>query len=190
MLLRITRYGEPVLRRKAVPVRSFDDKLKRLADDMHETMLEAQGIGLAAPQVDQSLRLFVVDLQLRPKEIDFHWTLDGKQPPLDLVLPLVVVNPTLSKDTAYQSPYSEGCLSIPDVIGDVIRPDGVRMDYQDLNGNRHILIANGILGRCIQHEADHLDGVLIVDYFSPQDRKSAEGKLKRLKRESRDYLKK
>ncbi len=190
MLLRITRYGEPVLRKKAEPVRSFDEKLKRLADAMHDTMLDAQGIGLAAPQVDVSLRLFIVDLQLRPKEVDFHWQLDGKQPPLDLILPLAAVNPTVRPDTSYQSPYSEGCLSIPGVSGDVMRPDGVQMDYQDLDGNQHTLIANGILARCIQHEMDHLNGILIVDHFSPQDRKNAEAKLKRLKRESRDFLKK
>lgn len=188
MLLRITQYGEPVLRQKAAPVEAFDDGLRQLAEDMHETMLDAQGIGLAAPQVDLPLRLFIVDLQVREREIDFSWELDGKKPPLDLVFPLVAVNPVVTKDAMAGSPYTEGCLSIPGVSGDVIRPDGVRMEYQDVDGNPHSLTASGLFARCIQHEADHLDGVLIVDHFSPQTRKSVEAKLKRLKRESRDFL--
>lgn len=188
MLLRITRYGEPVLRQIADPVEAFDSGLRQLAKDMHETMLEAEGIGLAAPQVNLPLRLFIVDLQVREREIDFTWDLDGKQPPLDLIFPLVAVNPVVTKDATPGSPYTEGCLSIPGISGDVVRPEGVRMEYQDVDGNPHVLTANGLLARCIQHEADHLDGVLIIDHFSPQDRKGAESKLKRLKRESRDFL--
>lgn len=185
MILRITQYGEPVLRKKAATVEVFDDRLRKLAADMHETMLDASGIGLAAPQVDVSLRLFVIDLQVSEREIDFSWELDGKKLPISLIFPLVAVNPVVTMDPVPPTPYTEGCLSIPGVTGSVTRPDQVRMEYQDLNGNPHRLTASGLFARCIQHEADHLDGKLIVDYFSPQERKTAEVELKRLKRESR-----
>lgn len=188
MILRITQFGEPVLKKAGQPVTVFDDKLKDLAADMLETMYDAEGIGLAAQQIGKPIQLFVMDLCLREREVDFFYELDGKTPPLSLIMPLTMVNPSVVA-SGDELPYEEGCLSFPGVRGNVIRPTVVRVDYQDLDGNAHTLECDGIFARVILHENDHLQGVLFTERMHPSILRPLESKIKKLKRQSRDFLK-
>jgi peptide deformylase len=190
MILRVTQYGEPILRKVGKPITKFDDSLAELADDMVDTMYDEEGIGLAAQQVDRALQLCVIDV--RPPEgaeVSFTYSLDGKQPPLDLIMPMALANPKVTIIDATEDVYEEGCLSFPGGNGKVDRPIGVRCEFQDTEGNPHVVEADGLLGRCILHEVDHLNGVLFIDLMQKRDLKKNEAKIKKLKRESRDFLK-
>jgi peptide deformylase len=190
MVLRVTQYGEPILRKVGKPITEFDESLAELADDMVDTMYDEEGIGLAAQQVDRALQLCVIDL--RPPEgaeAPFRYSLDGKQPPLELIMPMALANPKVTITDAAEDAYEEGCLSFPGVNGKVDRPIGVRCEFQDTEGNPHVLEADGLLGRCILHEVDHLNGKLFIDRMDKRDLKKNEAKIKKLKRASRDFLK-
>jgi peptide deformylase len=190
MILRVTQYGEPILRKLGKKITAFDESLAELANDMVDTMYDEEGIGLAAQQVDQALQLCVVDV--RPPEgaeVPFDYSFDGKRPPLDLIMPIAIVNPKITITDATEDVYEEGCLSFPGVNGRVDRPVGVRCEFQDTEGNPHVLEANGLLGRCILHEVDHLQGKLFIDIMYKRDLKKNETKIKKIKRASRDFLK-
>ena len=190
MILRVTQYGEPILRKVGKPITDFDESLAELANDMVDTMYDEEGIGLAAQQVDRALQLCVIDV--RPPEgaeVPFNYSFDGKQPPLDLIMPMAIINPKVTITDATEDVYEEGCLSFPGVNGKVDRPIGVRCEFQDTEGNPHVLEADGLLGRCILHEVDHLNGRLFIDIMQKRDLKKNEAKIKKLKRESRDFLK-
>ena len=190
MILRVTQYGEPILRKVGKPITDFDESLAELANDMVDTMYDEEGIGLAAQQVDRALQLCVIDV--RPPEgaeVPFNYSFDGKQPPLDLIMPMAIINPKVTITDATEDVYEEGCLSFPGVNGKVDRPIGVRCEFQDTEGNPHVLEADGLLGRCILHEVDHLNGRLFIDLMQKRDLKKNEAKIKKLKRESRDFLK-
>ena len=190
MILRITQYGEPILRKVGEPITEFDQALAELAKDMVDTMYDEEGIGLAAQQVDRALQICVIDV--RPPEgveVPFNYNYDGKQPPLDLIMPMAIVNPKVTIIDNTEDVYEEGCLSFPGVNGKVDRPIGVRCEFQDTEGNSHVIEADGLLGRCILHEVDHLNGKLFIDLMQKRDLKKNETKIKKLKRESRDFLK-
>jgi len=190
MILRVTKYGEPILRKVGKAVTEFDEDLAQLANDMVDTMYDEEGIGLAAQQVGQALQLCVLDV--RPPEgaeIPYRYSFDGKQPPLDLIMPMAVINPKVTIVDATQDVYEEGCLSFPGVNGKVTRPQGVRCEFHDTEGNPHVLEANGLLARCILHEVDHLNGKLFIDLMDKRDLKKMESRIKRIKRDSRDFLK-
>lgn len=190
MILRITQYGEPILRKVGEPITEFDEALAELAKDMVDTMYEEEGIGLAAQQVDRALQICVIDV--RPPEgveVPFTYNYDGKQPPLDLIMPMAIVNPKVTIINQTEDVYEEGCLSFPGVNGKVDRPIGIRCEFQDTEGNSHVIEADGLLGRCILHEVDHLNGKLFIDLMQKRDLKKNETKIKKLKRESRDFLK-
>ena len=190
MALRITQYGEPILRKVGKPITQFDDSLAELANDMIEAMYDANGIGLAAQQVGLALQFFVIDV--RPPEgeqASFDYRLDGKRPPLDLIMPMALANPKVSILDPHVETYEEGCLSFPEVRGKVDRPMGVRCKYQDVDGNPHVIEANGILGRCILHENDHLNGELFIDKMDKRDLQQMNSRIKKIKRNSRDFLK-
>ena len=190
MILRVTQYGEPILRKVGEPVSNFDESLAELANDMVDTMYDEEGIGLAAQQVDRALQLCVLDV--RPPEgveVPFQYSFDGKQPPLDLIMPMAIANPKVTIIDETEDVYEEGCLSFPGVNGKVDRPIGVRCEFQDTEGNPHVLEADGLLGRCILHEVDHLNGKLFIDLMHKRDLKKNEAKIKKLKRGSRDFLK-
>lgn len=188
MIHRITLYGEPILRQTTVPITTFDDALTRLALDMIETMRAADGIGLAAPQINLNQAICVVDVAplAQPGARAF---LDGRLVPIDLLMPLVLVNPRILNQGPERGPYREGCLSIPDVHLDVIRPLEITVSYQDLAGVSHQLETDGIFARCLQHEIDHLNGVLFVDRIPPTLLAGVRTRLKKLQRASRDFLK-
>lgn len=190
MLLRVTQYGEPILRKKGKPVTDFDESLAELANDMVDTMYNEEGIGLAAQQVDRALQFCVIDV--RPPEgveVPFNYSFDGKQPPLDLIMPMALANPKITITDPTEDIYEEGCLSFPGVNGKVDRPIGVRCEFQDTEGNPHVIEADGLLGRCILHEVDHLNGKLFIDRMDKRDLRKNETKIKKLKRVSRDFLK-
>ena len=190
MQLRVTKYGEPVLKAKAEEVSVFDDKLEVFAKNMYETMLAENGLGLAASQVDVSKRIFVIDMRRRADEkAEVNFTFDGKQVPLDLIMPLVAVNPVVENAGEYVECAEEGCLSFPGIYGEVERFYKVKLTYYDLKGIKHEIVCDGLFARCIQHENDHLNGISFVDRLSTKDALKVATKLKKLKRQTRDFLK-
>ncbi|MEY4940923.1 MAG: peptide deformylase [Verrucomicrobiota bacterium] len=188
MSLRIVHFNEPVLRRKGVKIATFDSALRHLAAEMIETMHEAAGIGLAAQQIGHALQLCVVDL--RDADATFEWQLDGGRPPLDLFMPLIMVNPnvTITKGSP-ETVYEEGCLSFPNIRGDITRPDEISVKFQDESGVPHNLSCNGLFARCIQHEADHLNGVLFIDRMEKPVRVEIDEAVKALAKQTRAALK-
>ncbi|MBB4275253.1 peptide deformylase [Rhizobium mongolense] len=141
---------DPILRQVSKPIERVDADLKRLADDMLETMYDAPGIGLAAIQVGVPRRILVIDVSREGEE---------KQPQ-------VFINPKIVKSSDERSVYEEGCLSIPDYYAEVERPATVSVEYLDRDGKEQTVEADGLLATCLQHEIDHLNGVLFIDYIS------------------------
>ena len=187
MPLPIVHYNLPVLRKKGAKITVFDAVLRKLADAMIATMHDAQGIGLAAQQVGQAIQLCVVDL--RAAKLDFTWELDGARPPLDLLMPLAIVNPALTFLPSPETSYEEGCLSFPEIRGDIDRPDLILLKFQDIYGTPHELTCDGLFSRCIQHEVDHLNGVLFIDRMLKKVRAPLETSIKKLAKETRDAAK-
>ncbi len=184
MALPIVHYNEPILHQKGVKVTAFDAALRKFAAEMIEAMHAAEGIGLAAQQVGRAVMVCVIDL--RPARADFTWTLDGAQPPLDLFMPMVLVNPVVSVVPGTDDyVYEEGCLSFPHIRGDVVRPDAVTVKYRDEHGVPHELTCDGLLGRCVQHEVDHLHGVLFIERMEKDVREGINDAVKALAKETR-----
>ncbi len=159
MVLPIYVYGHEALREETEPVEETTEDLQSLIDDMIETMHNAAGIGLAAPQVGRSERLFVVDLTPMADEMA---KAEEPLPPQ----PMVCINPTLVEESDTTVDMEEGCLSIPEVREAVTRPERIRMRYRDRNFEEQEIEAGHMLARVLQHERDHLDGVLFTDYLS------------------------
>ena len=160
--LKILIFPDPRLRKVAKKVTKFDKSLENLANDMLETMYIANGIGLAATQVDRHIRLIVMDLSEERDD------------------PRVFINPTfkiLKNHKLFE--FEEGCLSIPGFNETIARPDKIELTWQDIKGNQHIDKPEGLLTVCIQHEIDHLDGKLFVDYVSKTKRQLIRKKLKK-----------
>jgi len=183
MPLRIVHYNDPILRQKGRNVTVFDAELVRLAAEMVETMHQAEGIGLAAQQVGFPLQLCVLDLV--PAKRGFTWLLDGAATPLELIMPMALVNPTVTVHPSERLPYEEGCLSFPAIRGDILRPDRIVATFQDLNGVAHTLICDGLFARCIQHEVDHLNGVLFIDRMEKKVREALDPEIKDLAQQTR-----
>ncbi|SBW12259.1 peptide deformylase [uncultured Alphaproteobacteria bacterium] len=154
---------DPRLKTRAKPVETIDDDLRRLIDDMLETMYDAPGIGLAAPQVGVLKRLLVLDVA-------------GKDDP---PAPMAFVNPEIVWESEEMNVYEEGCLSIPSHYAEVERPARVKVRFLDRDGNRREIEADGLLATCVQHEIDHLDGKLFIDYLSSLKRNMILRKLKK-----------
>ncbi|MGI9436218.1 MAG: peptide deformylase [Geminicoccaceae bacterium] len=156
---------DPRLTSRCQPVTSIDDDLGLLLDDMLETMYDAPGIGLAAPQVGVLKRFFVVDV--------------GEEDARD---PQFFINPEITERSGSKAVYEEGCLSLPKQFGDVERSEQVSLRYQDRTGECQDLCADGMLARCIQHEMDHLDGILFVDHLSALKRRMILRRMAKAKR--------
>jgi peptide deformylase len=185
MLLQIVHYSNPVLRKKGAKIAVFDAALARLAEDMIATMHQAEGIGLAAQQVGHAIQLCVVDV--RASDLDYTWELDGAKPPRDIFMPFAVVNPQITPLPGTRSVLlEEGCLSFPGIRGDVARPDAITVVYQDQFGTPHTLKATGMLSRCIQHEADHLNGTLFIDRMEKKARQKIEVAVRELAKQTRE----
>ncbi len=184
-VLRIRLYGDPILREKAAAITQFDTELKKFAQSLIETLHAEPAFGVAAPQVGQALRIFGVEMLFDDHHYSFSYSYDGKTPPLELLFPLIVINPIFLERSETKSTLSESCLSIPSVPIPVTRPERVKMQFQDLEGNFHTLEADGILARCLQHEYDHLEGVLITDHATPSLFQRLRAKLIRIKRDQK-----
>jgi peptide deformylase len=188
MVLPIVHYNSPILRKKGVKVAVFDAALAKLAADMVDTMHQAEGIGLAAQQIGQAIQLCVLDL--RETQSEFDWEYDGIRPPLELFMPLVVVNPEVTSVPEPATSYEEGCLSFPGIRGDVVRPDEITVKFQDSTGVPHTLHCNGLLARCVQHEYDHLQGILFIERMAKDVLTAIDPELKALKKQTREAAKK
>ena len=164
-LLSILEFPDPRLRTKAKPVERVDPALARLVDDMFETMYAAPGIGLAATQVDRHVRLVVMDVSEEKNE------------------PRVFINPEIVERSGVQV-YQEGCLSVPGIFADVERADRIRLRARDRDFVEFELEADGLLAVCIQHELDHLEGKVFVDYLSPFKREQVRRKLEKARRDA------
>lgn len=169
-VLPIVTYNDAVLREKSMEIKSFDNELTQLIDDMFETMYEAHGVGLAAPQIGKSIRLFVIDADTMIEDDD---------PDVDKlrVGPTAFINPQIVKMSDVKVPLDEGCLSLPDLRESVVRPESLVIKYKDRNFNDCELEASGWLARVIQHEYDHLEGVLFFDHLGSFRRRLLKGKL-------------
>ncbi len=150
MLRKILIEPDPILRKKCEPLEKVDDNIKKLMKDMLATMYEAPGIGLAAIQIGILKRLVVIDVSKDKEKKN----------------PLFLINPIILKKSKETSIYEEGCLSLPGQFAEIERPAECLLSYIDLNGKKKELKANGLLATCIQHEVDHLDGILFIDYLS------------------------
>jgi peptide deformylase len=179
--LRIVRYPAEVLRQKAEPISALTDEVREVAERMVDLMYEAEGIGLAAPQVGLNWRLFVIDI---PESEDADPPAED-DPPSATAGPLVYINPTLAGFSRDLVAYEEGCLSIPRVTGEVRRPSLCSVTATDLDGNTFTHEAQGLLARCLQHEFDHLEGVLMIDKFDLTTRRKAKASLQSLEQSAR-----
>ena len=178
MILPIVQFGDPILRKRCREVGVVDAELEKLVEDMIETMHEAQGVGLAAPQVAIDLRLAVVDVSHDPDCISYL-RVNGEETALEALMPLVFLNPELELGDEREKD-AEGCLSIRDVRADVNRPAALKGRFPQLDGSVLEIETDGLLARAIQHETDHLNGVLFIDRVSPAAKISLKRKLKRL----------
>jgi len=159
----------PTLKAKAKPVKEVTDGLRTLLDDMLETMYDAPGIGLAANQIGSLERVLVMDCGSRDEE--------------ETPRPMKIINPEITGVSEELSSYEEGCLSIPEQYAEVERPAVVRVKYLDENGKQHERLFDGLEATCVQHEIDHLDGILFVDHLSNLKRNMLMKKLKKLIKE-------
>ena len=185
MVLPIVQYGQPVLRQKGRRVVKVDEAIRTLSANMIETMYHAHGLGLAAQQVGETWRLTVIDVRALEKERPSTLTLGGEAQDLEKWMPLTLLNPEVTL-LADREVASEGCLSFPDINGDVLRATQVRVTADLLDGRHVEFEAGGMLARAIQHEVDHLNGVLFIDRMNSATRASLKGRLKRLKREQEE----
>lgn len=178
MILEITQYGNPILRKKCRKIAEVTDELKQLGDDLIETMVSAQGVGLAAPQVDRDIQMAVVDVSHDPECITYL-RVDGEVAKMEELMPLVFINPILEFGSIKES-ATEGCLSIDGINAEVRRPSEVKATLQTLDGSIIVVETDGLLSRAIQHEVDHLNGILFVDRLSTASKVSIRRKLKQL----------
>ncbi len=173
-ILPIIETPDPQLRAISAPVTVFDGALKQLIADMYETMYDAPGIGLAAIQVGVAQRILVIDLQ----------DPDPDDPDAKRVVraPRTFINPVFSDESEEHSVYSEGCLSVPEQYADVTRPAEITVDWQDVDGKAHRERMTGLMATCIQHEHDHLEGILFIDHLSRMKRDMVLKKLIKLRK--------
>jgi len=165
-ILPILTAPDPLLKKKAAPVEQVDDSIRTLLNDMLETMYDAPGIGLAAPQVGVLKRVIVVDVAEEGKDAQ----------------PLKMVNPIVTWASEEHRSYEEGCLSVPQNYSEVDRPNAIKVSYLDENGTEQTLEADDLLATCIQHEIDHLEGTLFIDHISRLKRSMIMKKLTKLKK--------
>jgi len=183
VILQILEYGDPILRAQGKPIENIDDRIRELAANMIETMHAANGVGLAAQQIGETLQLTVLDVSLvedRPSTLK----LDGKDVDPKAAMPLVLINPEIELRGANEVGV-EGCLSFPEITGDIDRAKSVIVRAQTLEGRTIEIEASGFLARAIQHEADHLNGILFIDRMNSAAKAALSSRLKRLQKETR-----
>lgn len=181
----IIEIPDPILKQVSKPVESFDDQLKMLVADMFETMYAAPGIGLAAIQIGVPLRVLVIDLQepdpdAEPEQCDDHGCGHDHRPVKHN--PRIFINPEIFDPSEELSVYNEGCLSVPEIYAEVERPARIHARWRDLDGKVHEEEMEGMMATCLQHEIDHLEGILFVDRLSRLKRQMALKKLEKLRK--------
>ena len=174
MTLPIVAYGNPVLRKIATDITPDYTDLKKLLDDMWETMYSSKGVGLAAPQVNRDIRLFIVDSkQIFENQEEDEKGIYSDEPGVRKVF----INARIVQLSGDEWAYNEGCLSIPKIREDVYRPENVLIEYYDSSFTKHVETFTGLTARIIQHEYDHIEGKLFIDYLKPLKKKLLQGKL-------------
>ncbi len=182
--MEIITLPNPILKKKSDPIDRVDNKIKKLMDEMLNTMYLAPGIGLAAPQVGINKRVIVMDTSPRPglKRYQEEKIEEKKEIKPN---PIQMVNPTLIWVSEKKEKDEEGCLSIPGFMGEVIRPYSCKVKYLDRNGESKKLLAKGLLARCIQHEIDHINGILFIDHLSKTKKDVILRKIKKQQKEKK-----
>ena len=186
MKLLIRKYGDPALRAKGKPVAEVDGRIRELAENMLETMRAANGIGLAAQQVGEALQLTVLDISaVEDRPSTMAW--NGREVNPKDHMPLIILNPRIETGPEKEV-ASEGCLSFPEISADIERAGWTKIEAQTLDGERVEIEATGLLARALQHEIDHLNGILFIDRMSSAAKAGLSSKLKRLQKETQRGL--
>jgi peptide deformylase len=188
MVLPVVKYGHPALRAKGARIQEITPQIRALVADMIDTMRDARGVGLAAQQVGQALQLTVLDVrgvEDRPSTLYFN----GEEADITKWMPMALVNPEF---TPLNDPVAgpEGCLSFPEIYSDISRPESIELHATDLEGKPVVFRAGGLLGRAIQHEIDHLNGILFIDRMTRQAKEELRDELEALQSETKAELKK
>jgi len=186
MILPVVKYGNPILRQKGARIETVTPEIKQIIADMFETMYATKGIGLAAQQVGKALQLTVLDLrgvEDRPSTLE----LDGKPAELEKFMPLVLINPEI-KPLNDPVPGPEGCLSFPELYGDVVRPESVAVKALNEKGKPIEFRCGGLLARAVQHETDHLNGILFIDRMDRKSKNEIREELDELQAETKAKL--
>ena len=183
MTLSILQYGDPILRAKGKRIDQIDDHIRELAANMLETMHEANGVGLAAQQVGEALQLTVLDVS-QVEDRPSTMRLNGKEADPKTQMPLVLINPQIELSDATET-GTEGCLSFPEITGAIERAASATVRAENLEGGRIEIEAGGLLARALQHEIDHLNGILFIDRMSSVAKVALASRLKRMQKETR-----
>ena len=186
MILPLTYYGNPVLRQKGALIEDITPELQELIDDMFETMEEYRGIGLAAQQVGRPIQLTVIDIspvEDRPSTLE----LDGEEKDPKSFMPLVLLNPKI-EPLGSEDKGGEGCLSFPELYGEVSRPGKIRVNALNRQGETIEFVCGGLLARCVQHETDHLHGILFIDRMDSEDKAELREELDTLQKKTKADL--
>jgi peptide deformylase len=186
MILSILQYGDPVLRAKGKRIDKINDRIRELAASMLETMHDANGVGLAAQQVGEALQLTVLDVS-QVEDRPSTMRLNGKEADPKTQMPLVLINPKIELGDEAES-GTEGCLSFPEITGEIERAGSVTVRAETLDGGKIEIEATGLLARALQHEVDHLNGVLFIDRMSSAAKAALSSRLKRMQKETRRGL--
>jgi len=184
MILQILQYGDPVLRAKGDRIETIDDRIRELAANMIETMHAAHGVGLAAQQIGEALQLTVLDISAVEDDRPSTLKLDGQDADPKTAMPLVLINPEIELGGETELGV-EGCLSFPEITGDIERAQSVTVRAQTLEGGAIQVEAGGFLARAIQHEGDHLNGILFIDRMRSAAKAALSSRLRRLQKETR-----
>jgi peptide deformylase len=186
MILEVVKYGHPALRQKGARIEKITLEIKKLIADMYETMHASHGIGLAAQQVGQALQLTVIDVR-EVKERPSWLELDGQPADVNEFMPLVLINPEL-KPGGDPVAGGEGCLSFPEIFAEITRPESVDVKALDKKGKPVAFRCGGLLARAIQHETDHLNGILFIDRMSRKTKEELRPDLEELQAKTKDEL--
>jgi len=176
MILPVIAYGDPVLRKVGVNIDKDYPNLKELIENMKETMVSAQGVGLAAPQIGKAIRLFIVDTSPFAEDDE----LEDDERALLKDFKKVFINAKMLKEEGDEWPFTEGCLSIPDIREDVFRPEKITIEYVDENFEKHVDILEGLAARVVQHEYDHTEGIMFTDKISSLKKRLIKKKLENI----------
>ena len=179
MILPVVAYGDSVLKKEGKEITKDFPKLKELIDNMFETMYEASGVGLAAPQIGESIRLFIIDASPFAEPDDEDDEPDPRAEGLE-GLKKVFINPIIEEESGEEWGFNEGCLSIPKIREEVFRKEKITISYYDENWELKEEVYDGYAARIIQHEYDHIDGVLFTDYLSPLKKRLLKNKLQNI----------